>query len=83
MNDVVALLGEPAHELRRLLAVHELERPRRYELHVGAVMFQGIEMAFRANLGMVERDLDLVVRNFNAAAPMRAARRQQHRLVGP
>ena len=38
MNDVVTFLGEPVHELRRLFAVHELKRPRRYELDVGAVV---------------------------------------------
>ena len=83
MNDVVAFLGEPVHQLRRLLAVHELERPRRDELDVGAVCVQRVEMALGPDLRLVERSAHLVVGDLDAAAAMRAARRQQPGLVGP
>ena len=83
VNDVVTFLGEPVHEFGRLFAVHQLKRPRRDQLNVGAVSLQRVEVSLRADFGVVERDADFVVGDFYAAAPMRSARREQHGLVGP
>ena len=83
MNDVVAFLGKPVHELAGLLAVHELEWPRRYQLDIGAMARQRVEMALGSDLGGIERRAQLVVADLDAAAAVRPARSQQSGLVRP
>jgi hypothetical protein len=73
VDNVVALLGEPAHQPGRLLTVHELKRPRRDQLHIGSMLVQRIEVALGADLGMIKRRAQLVIGNFDATAAMRAA----------
>src|SRR6185503_3182715 len=79
-DDVVRLLDEPLHKIRRL-AGHHLVRPRRHQLHVGADLFQLIEMRAAAKDRRVERVADILVVGEIAAAPVRAAVREDLRFV--
>ena len=75
MNDVVAFLCKPVDKFGGLFAVHELERPRRDQLNVGAMLMQRIEMAFGADLGGVQRRANSIIADFRRArVRSRAAR---------
>jgi hypothetical protein len=83
VDDVVALLGEPVDEFGGLFRLHELKRPGRNKLHVGAVVAHVIQMAFGPVFFSIGRGANLVVRYIDAAAPVRSAGGKQVRLVSP
>ena len=74
--------GEPVHHPRRLGVVHHLERPRRDQLHIGAVALEHVQMPDRGHLDFVGGGADLVVGDADRAAAMGAAMRQDAGLVG-
>jgi len=69
MNDVVAFLCKPVDKFGGPFAVHELERPRRDQLNVGAMLMQRIEMAFRPNLGGVQRRANFIIADLTPPRP--------------
>ncbi len=81
-DDVVEGLVQPLDDLGRPLGVHQLEWPRRQELHVGAVSLQLLDVAVAEHASGVQRRLDLLVGELAPAPPVRSARGQQARLVG-
>ncbi len=73
VDDVVRFLGPVVDDLRRLLGVHHLERPRRNALHVYAAGLHVLEMAGRRHLFRVPRRQNVVVAEVGAGASMSAA----------
>jgi len=80
LDDVVGLLREPGDQLG-VLAVHHLIRAGRDDLHVGARLFELVQVGRAAEHGSIQRFHDVVIGCSDGTAAMRAPMRQNIRLV--